>query len=111
MNDFDHVGSICPCTNSNLWPYSVPSFIGNIYFCDTGDHDAGYISGRFYPDEPLFDGRVCGPDSTCCQSNTPPWFCTELSQPTSDDLEIRICGDQGFRNEDVIVSVIDISIR
>ncbi len=28
-----------------------------ITFCDTGDHDAGYISGRFYPDEPLFDGQ------------------------------------------------------
>ncbi len=62
----------------------------------------------YYPDEPLFDGQGCGPD---CQFNTPSWFCTELPQPTSDDLEILICGDQSIFNEDVIVSVIDISVR
>ena len=65
----------------------------------------------YYPDEPLFDGQGCGPDSTCCQFNTPPWFCTELPQPTSDDLEIRICGDEPVSNEDVVISMIDIYIR
>ncbi len=67
-------GSKCPCTDSSFsWPHTVPSFIGNNYFCDTGDHDTGYINGRYYPNEPLFDGQGCGPDSTCCQFNTPPW--------------------------------------
>ncbi len=103
----------CPCIDSSFsWPHTVPSFIGNNYFCDTGDHDAGFVNGRYYPDDPLFDGQGCGPDSTCCQLNTtPPWFCTALPQPTSEDLEIRICGDQDIGNEDVIVSVIDISVR
>ncbi len=90
--------------NTNPWPYTVPSFIGNNYFCDTGDHDAGYVDGMYYPDEPLFNGQRCGPDSTCCQFNTPPWFCTELPQPTSDDYQIRIRGDDP---EDVVISMIE----
>ncbi len=111
INDFDIARVICSCTNSNSWPYTLPSFIGNSYFCDTGDHDAGHIHGMYYPDEPLFDGQGCGPDSTCCQFNTPPWFCTELPQPTSDDLEIRICGNELLTTEDVVISTIDIYIR
>ncbi len=111
LNDFGLVnnGLICSCTNTNPWPYTLPSFIGNNYFCDTGDHDAGYVTGMYYPDEPLFDGQGCGPDSTCCQFTTPPWFCTELPQPTSDDLEIRICGNKPFSSEDVVISMININ--
>ncbi len=113
LNDFGLVSNsfICSCTNSNPWPYTVPSFISNNYFCDTGDHDAGFVNEMNYPDEPLFDGQGCGPDSTCCQFNTPPWFCTELPQPTSDDLEIRICGNDPVSSEDVVISMIDIYIR
>ena len=33
----------CPCTNTNVsWPYQVPSFINNDYFCDTGNPGPGY---------------------------------------------------------------------
>ncbi len=112
LNDFGSAESICPCTRANPWPYTLPSFIGNNYFCDTGAHDAGPVPpGMYYPDEPLFDGQGCGPDSTCCQLNTPPWFCTELPQPTSDDLEIRICSNEPVSNEDVLISMIDVYIR
>ncbi len=39
-NDIGPDVAVCSCTNTNPWPYTVPSFIGNNYFCDTGDHDA-----------------------------------------------------------------------
>ncbi len=30
---------LCPCTNIHFnWPYQVPSFIGNDYFCESGKH-------------------------------------------------------------------------
>ena len=101
---------ICPCINSNSWPHTVPSFIGNNYFCDTASHDTGFVDEMNYPNNPLFDGEGCGTDSTCCQFNTPPWFCTKLPQPTSDDLEVRICGNEPIDNEDAIISLIDIYI-
>ena len=96
-NDFGFNGFVCACTKTNPWPYTVPSYISNNYFCDTGDHDAGHADGMYYPNGPLFDGQGCGTDSTCCQFNTPPWFSTELPH---DDLEIRICGNGPVSRED-----------
>ena len=40
---------------------------------------------------PLWDGEGCGPINACCQLNNPPWFCTPLPQPTTDDIELRLC--------------------
>ena len=75
--------------SSNNWPYST-SFVGNDYFCDTGSH-ASIVSLAFFASDPLWDGAGCGPSSTCCTFNNPPWFCKTLPQPTTDDLEVRIC--------------------
>ena len=104
----------CPCTNiNNSWPYTVPSFIGNDYFCDTGNSGPGFVNGiHYYPDnDPLWDGEGCGPTSTCCEFNNPPWFCKTLPQPTSDDIELRICGFSPPSNDDVIISLVDINVQ
>ena len=79
----------CSCSSNNNWPYST-SFVGNDYFCDTGSHDSSYPH-IFFASDPLWDGAGCGPSSTCCTFNNPPWFCRKLPQPTTDDLEVRIC--------------------
>ena len=100
----------CACTNINEdWPYEIPSFIGNSYFCDTGNPgpDFEFI---YYSDDPLWDGEGCGAVSTCCQLHNPPWFCTTLPQPTTDDIELRICLDQPAVDEDVIISLVDIYV-
>ena len=83
--------AVCPCTKTDT-PYTgrVPPFIGNDYFCDTGSHE-DWEGGRFYSEDPLWDGEGCGPTSSCCRFNSPPWFCKELPQPTTDDVEVRVC--------------------
>ena len=102
----------CPCTNINYnWSYTVPSFIGNDYFCDTGNSGPSYVNELYYPDDPLWDGEGCGPTNTCCKLNNPPWFCKILPQPTSDDVELRICGNSISGNEDVIISLVDINVQ
>ena len=99
----------CACTNTNFnWPYQLPSFVGNNYFCDTGNPGPGTSDSTVYADDPLWDGAGCGPSSACCEFNTPPWFHTMLPQPISDDLEVRICANAASSREDVIVSIIDI---
>ena len=87
----DHFGSryVCDCSNSDVWPHST-GFVGDDYFCDTGNHEDTY-SNSFHTDDPLWDGAGCGSNSTCCEFNSPPWFCKTLPQPTTDDLEVRIC--------------------
>ena len=47
-------------------------------------------------DDPLWDGQGCGPTSTCCTFNNPPWFCKQLPQSTNTDLEVRLCGASAY---------------
>ena len=102
---------VCPCTNTNFnWPYQVHSFVGNNYFCDTGNPGPGGSTTASYPDDPLWDGEGCGPTSTCCEFNTPPWFCTTLPQPTTDDIEVRMCLNEPIDNEDLRVEFFDIYV-
>ena len=104
------ISSQCPCTNADTtWPYEVPEFVGDDYFCDTGNPGPGVSSSTVYTDDPLWDGEGCGPTSTCCEFNSPPWFWTILPQPTTDDIEARICLDES-NDEDVIVSLLDIYV-
>ena len=87
----------CPCTRTNQ-PYTgyVPPFIGEDYFCDTAVNATQRFPsiGVLYTDDPLWDGQGCGQNSTCCSFNRPPWFCKEFPQPTTDDLELWVCGDR-----------------
>ena len=87
----------------------VPAFIGQDYFCETGNRDSyQYI---FFPDDPLWNGQGCGADSTCCSFNNPPWFCKQLPQPTTDDIELRLCGDEDTNNEDTPLEMAEIYIK
>ena len=105
------IGHICFCTNINYnWPYRTPSFVGNDYFCATGNPGPGYSQSQIYYEDPLWDGEGCISTDNCCQFNRPPWFCKTLPQPTTDDLELRICGDQGHYDEDAILNLIDIYV-
>ena len=85
---------VCPCTRTDQ-PYTgaVPPFVGEDYFCDTAvTATQKHPTDKVYADDPLWDRQGCGPTSTCCSFNRPPWFCKQLPQPTTDDLELRVCG-------------------
>ena len=107
-----HYRSRCPCIvggngNSAARP---PAFVGSDYFCDTGS--AGQIQfGKFYSNDPLWDGAGCGSQNTCCSFNTPPWFHKQLPQSTSDDIEMRLCRNEPLNNEDISIEMIDIFVQ
>ena len=50
--------------------------------------------------DPLWDGAGCDRGS-CCQFNSPPWFCKDLPHPTSEDIELRLCLNEASDDEDV----------
>ena len=110
LNDgLPNPNEICSCTRSNVsWPLQVPSFIADNYFCATGNPGAEFTLTTIYQDDPLWDGEGCGPTNACCEFNSPPWFCTTLPEPTSDDIEVRICLDQESNDEDILVTLVDI---
>ncbi len=101
----------CPCTTSSrFYTGAIPPFIDQDYFCETGSRQTFKFS-IFYPDDPVWDGQGCGGTSTCCEFNHPPWFCKQLPQPTTDDIELRICSDEGISNEDTPIELVEIYVR
>ena len=84
-------GNNCPCSNpdhpSNNYP---PSFVGDNYYCESGNPTDGFTRGLLYSDDPIWDGQQC--EGQCCSSGrSPPWFSAQLPNPTTDDIEVRIC--------------------
>lgn len=105
--------SNCPCDNPDN-EQNVPSFVGNNYFCETGN--PGVWSGRnaiLYVNDPLWDAEGCGPNSQCCSFNSPPWFIAELPSPTTDDIEVRICADDadGTADEDTPIELMELYVK
>ena len=88
-----HPYYICPCTNiDNHGDIRVPPFIGEDYYCDTGA-PTYYSQSSFYRNDPLWDGKGCGLRDTCCdRQGNQPWFCKTLDEPTTDTIEVRVCG-------------------
>ena len=97
----------CPCSpGSTRFP---PAFVGNDYFCESGC--PGQYQRRLYPD-PLWDGEGCGSlETVCCQAAGLPWFHKWLSAPNSDNIEMRICSNEGVTNEDIPVGYYDIYVK
>ena len=77
----------CPCT---VYPgYSAPPFVGEQYFCESGN-TGPFERNQWYLDDPLWDSQGCASGSTCCDRGGP-WFTTTLGQEVSDDIEVRMC--------------------
>ena len=100
-------------TRHHIWTFSgrhhcpcgpAPAFVGNDYFCD------GVDTRTINLNNPMWDGEDCG-SNTCCSFNTPPWFYKQLSQPTTDNVEMRVCRDQDRRDEDVAIEAVEIYIK
>ena len=99
----------CPCVNHYASITSPPSFVGNDYFCDAGSE--GVWTTTFYSADPLWDGRGCGRDNSCCTRNSPPQFVKTLDAPTTDNIEARLCLDQDRGNENILLETVEIYVQ
>ena len=97
----------CPCDTNNFQG-TVSSFIGHDYFCESG-HTTSLVFNLF-PNNPLWDGSGCISTSTCCRFNNPPYFCQTLAAPTTDDIEVRLCGNQEISDEDTPIEAVEIYV-
>ena len=101
----------CPCIAISV-AAPPPDFVGNNYFCDTGAQvQPASIDQGFLGDDPLWDGDGCGFQNMCCSFNTPPWFHRQLPQPTTGNIEMRVCRDEDINNEDVAIELIEIYVQ
>ena len=111
--DEQHARYRCPCSNtSKNFTERMPNYVGDDYFCDSGTRvwiENGY--DELYTEDPLWDGSGCGPTSSCCTFNSPPWFCKELPQPTTDDIELRACRIHYYSYGDTQIKQIELYIQ
>ena len=108
-SDGDTPASNCRC---NFTTSPLPSFVGMDYFCDTGlKRFIGGSSPGFLGTDPLWDGGGCEEPNNCCSFNDPPWFYKQLPQPTTEDIEMRVCRDEVSSNEDIAIEMVEIYVQ
>ena len=108
-----HGYTACPCLfYDHSFEGTIPSFVANNYYCDTGSRSLPET--RYYLEDPLWDGQGCENKNHCCERGGP-WFCRELSASTTDDIELRICGNDvevdNIHNDDVLLENIELYIQ
>ena len=99
----------CPC--SPVQGPDSPPFVGENYFCSTGN-PTNYVFTTYYTNNPLWDNNVCmDPHDTCCDYAGLPWFTREFCTAQKDDIEVRICTDQSYANEAVLIDKLTLYIQ
>ena len=94
----------CPSTGSGAGPWN---FVGDDYFCSSGNPGTTW-SAVLYTKYPLWS-NIQGDCSFCGKDDLS--FCRELDASTTDDLELRICTDEGLSNEDLRIEIIEFYIE
>ena len=89
-----------------------PSFVGNSYYYESGNPTSTFehTDVLMYTDDPIWDGQQC--EGQCCTNGrSPPWFSVTLANPTSDAIEVRICGTEGTANEDTPIKILELYVQ
>ena len=99
----------CPCYSG----ITIPSFVGNNYFCDSGYSGIGLPSvSTYYVSDPVWDGQGCAGATACCTFNNPPWFVRDLPASTSEDIEMAMCSNGNYAtNEDSPFDLAEIYVQ
>uniref|UniRef100_A0A1X7U216 Uncharacterized protein n=1 Tax=Amphimedon queenslandica TaxID=400682 RepID=A0A1X7U216_AMPQE len=100
----------CLCSGS----FPLQTFIGSHYFCESGNHRSSEdVRSSLHTSDPLWDGKGCGSnEGQCCSASGLPWFHRDYGNSTTTDyIELRVCCNQGTRNEDVPVEFYEIYVK
>ena len=99
--------SNCPCAPTP--GASPPAFVKDNYYCESGTTGPA-IHANFYLSDPLWDGKGCPANSGCCAQMGMPKFYRKTLEPSTDNIEVRICKDEAHSDEDVAIEELDIYI-
>ena len=108
---YPYVNSLCPCNNGSTGK-TIPDFVGNDSYCESGLPAGQKWQYVLYASDPLWDGQQCnGNEGPCCTNPKMPWFIKSLNETTTEDIELRVCGNQGRNDEDTPLDIIELYIR
>ena len=99
---------VCPCAADP--GVASPSFVGEHYYCESAN--TGGWENVYYIDDPLWDGAGCiHPNNNCCTNVGLPWFIREFPIAQHDDIEVRICTDEAYNNEAILIEQLKLYIQ
>ena len=105
---YDPVSPACPC--SQFPGQSPPSFVHEHYYCESGRLlDTGLTP--YYTDDPVWDGNGCPTENSCCSDPSLPWFYHQIPLTVNKNFEVRICYDEPFSNEGVLVKQFQLYVQ
>ena len=109
-DDGNHAGGAhnCPCARHQ--GTAPPSFVGEHYYCESGN-TGHYSDSQYYTEDPLWDGAGCSANNNCCTSTDQPWFFRQLTMKKQDNIEARLCTNQEFADEAVLVEQIQLYVQ
>ena len=112
LSEGHHAGYLlCPC-NTRSYSTTSPSFVSNDNYCESGLPVGQNWLHVLYSSDPLWDGQQCnGNEGPCCVNPKMPWFVKTLDETTTEDIELRVCGNQGGIDEDTPLDIIELYIR
>ena len=102
--------SRCPC--GHVYD-PAPTFVGSDYYCESGyQNNSTPVHKKVYTSDRLWDGKDCGSSETaCCQRTLIPWFYKSIGYYTTDNIEMRICCNEGTNDEDVAVEQYEFYVK
>ena len=110
LEDLPTAEYVCPCSSSQN-ARQPPLFVGDDYYCESGNPTDTWTGGQIFSNDKLWDGEQCENEGTCCTTKSPPWFSVELTNTTTDDIEIRICGSEDTDNEDTPIQLLEVYVQ
>ena len=109
-DDYNYPQLNCPCAK---YPGpDPPPYVGTHFYCESGN--TGTYHGKehvLHNNDPLWDGAGCRTENNCCYDAGMPWFFRQFPTTTVGDIEVRICSDQEFNNEAVVVEEIQLYVQ
>ena len=54
---------------------------------------------------------MCDPDNSCCNQTGMLCFYRNLTQEGGDEIEVRLCANEGVENEEVFVVLVEIFVQ
>ena len=107
--DYDYKTANCPCAKYN--GTTPPPYIGNDYYCESGNTGA-YKKSPLFSHDVLWDGKKCPSENNCCNRPGMPWFFQQLPvKENAPSIEVRICYDQEFGDESAAIEQLQLYVQ
>ena len=99
----------CPCAATPGVNAAV--FVLNNYYCESGNVGDTSVDD-YHTHDPLWDGYECiGDNNNCCANVGLPWFYRQFPITQEEDIEVRMCRDQAYSNEGVLLDQLQLFVQ